>query len=180
MYPPYSHCHRCGSQYESNLWPRVCVEDDCRAMVWRPIHPVAVLLQPVLDMDSLDPGERTRVGVILGRRGINPHLGQWALPGGFVEFGEQAEVAAAREIKEEMNIDVLGAPTFNHSFADDEGHFLLFFHGIVMDSINTAKMYQSSQECTEMKIVYEPEELAFESHTRALANYFNKYDPRFN
>lgn len=43
---------------------------------------------------------------ILIKRKNNPYKNYWALPGGFVEYGETVENAAVREAKEETNIDV--------------------------------------------------------------------------
>lgn len=43
---------------------------------------------------------------ILIKRKNNPFKDFWALPGGFVEYGESVETAAIREAKEETNIDV--------------------------------------------------------------------------
>ena len=43
---------------------------------------------------------------ILIKRKNDPYKGCWALPGGFVEYGESVETAAMREAKEETNIDV--------------------------------------------------------------------------
>ncbi|MBE6503503.1 MAG: NUDIX hydrolase [Methanobrevibacter sp.] len=43
---------------------------------------------------------------ILIKRKNDPYKDYWALPGGFVEYGESVETAAAREAKEETNIDV--------------------------------------------------------------------------
>ena len=43
---------------------------------------------------------------ILIKRKNNPYKDYWALPGGFVEYGESVETAAIREAKEETNIDV--------------------------------------------------------------------------
>jgi len=44
--------------------------------------------------------------VILIRRKKEPFKDQWAIPGGFIEYGETAEHAAIRETKEETGLDV--------------------------------------------------------------------------
>ena len=43
---------------------------------------------------------------ILIKRLNDPYKDCWALPGGFVEYGESVETAAVREAKEETSIDV--------------------------------------------------------------------------
>ena len=41
---------------------------------------------------------------ILIKRGNDPYKDCWALPGGFVEYGESVETAAIREAKEETSL----------------------------------------------------------------------------
>ena len=44
--------------------------------------------------------------ILLVLRGAEPHKGRLALPGGYVDFGENVESAAVREAKEETGLEV--------------------------------------------------------------------------
>src|SRR5947199_8571498 len=44
--------------------------------------------------------------LLLVRRTMNPGRGQWALPGGYLDVGEDPRAAAAREAAEEASVEV--------------------------------------------------------------------------
>ena len=44
--------------------------------------------------------------LLLVRRGIEPAMGRWSFPAGYVDRGEVVEEAAIREVKEETGLDV--------------------------------------------------------------------------
>ncbi|MFA5063546.1 MAG: NUDIX hydrolase [Candidatus Omnitrophota bacterium] len=54
-------------------------------------------------------------GIVLIER-KNPPFG-WALPGGFVDYGESLEKAVVREAKEETGLDIKGIKQF-HTYSD--------------------------------------------------------------
>ena len=43
--------------------------------------------------------------LLLAKRAFSPAKGEWGLPGGFMELNETLNEAAARELKEETNLD---------------------------------------------------------------------------
>lgn len=44
--------------------------------------------------------------VLLIRRGVDPYVGLWSVPGGAVELGEEVAVALKREVREESGLEV--------------------------------------------------------------------------
>jgi ADP-ribose pyrophosphatase YjhB (NUDIX family) len=48
--------------------------------------------------------DRENIGIILIKRKFPPY--GWALPGGFVDYGESLEAAAAREAREETSLQI--------------------------------------------------------------------------
>ena len=53
--------------------------------------------------------------IVLIKRKNPPH--GWAIPGGFIDYGESAEEAARREAKEETGLDIRGIRQF-HTYSD--------------------------------------------------------------
>lgn len=78
---------------------------------------------PRLTVDALARDAAGRL--LLVRRGRPPFEGRWALPGGFVEYGETTEAACVRETLEETGVAVeLGgiAGVYSRPDRDPRGH----------------------------------------------------------
>jgi 8-oxo-dGTP diphosphatase len=72
--------------------------------------------------------------VLLVRRGHEPALGSWSLPGGVVELGETLEAAIIRELAEEtgLRVSVLGvAAVLERVFRDPDGK--IAYHYVLVD-----------------------------------------------
>lgn len=59
---------------------------------------------PSLTVDAVIICENNEIALI--KRKNDPYKGSWALPGGFVEYGETVESAVLREVKEETGLEV--------------------------------------------------------------------------
>ena len=80
-----------------------------RKLGFGPYVTVDVIIECEASPESDDSGGKE--GIVLIERS-NPPYG-WALPGGFVDYGESLEEAAAREAKEETNLDLADLRQFH-------------------------------------------------------------------
>lgn len=116
-------------------------------------------------------------GVLLLRRAIQPRLGKWVFPGGFVDRGETVEAAAVRETLEEcgMRVSLTGILDAYSTPARDVVVIVYAAHALEGTP-------EAGDECSEVRL-FPPEtlpwdELAFESTRAALADYLRRFFPR--
>jgi len=134
---------------------------------------IELFQNPVPTVDIIIEIERK--GIILIKR-KNPPPG-WAIPGGFVDYGETLEEAAIREAKEETDLEVKLIKQF-HTYSDknrDPRH-----HTISTIYIAKAKgIPQAKDDALEVGIFTQsnlPEEIAFD-HRSILSDYFKSKFP---
>ncbi|MEM3452168.1 MAG: NUDIX hydrolase [Candidatus Hadarchaeum sp.] len=80
------------------------------------------MARPALTVDLVI---KLRGGVVLVKRKNEPYRNRWALPGGFVEYGEKVEDAAVREAWEEtgLRVKLLGlVGIYSDPHRDPRGH----------------------------------------------------------
>ncbi|MGW4029889.1 NUDIX domain-containing protein [Streptomyces sp. NPDC004838] len=161
--PKNSHCGNCGAPYGSvSDWPRTCPA--CGETAYRNPLPVAVALQPAYD----DNG----AGLVVITRTIEPRAGKVALPGGFIDFGEDWQHAVVRELHEETGIEAShGDIRLADALSAPGGHLLLF--GLLPER-PAAQLPppRPTNETTGWHLLHTPSELAFPLHTTAVRNWF--------
>ena len=110
-------------------------------------------------------------GIILIKR-KNPPFG-WALPGGFVDYGESLEEAAIREAREETSLDITLTTQF-HTYSNPERDPRR--HTVTTVFIAKAKGTPvAADDAMDIGIFHNhniPQQLAFD-HGDILIDYFN-------
>lgn len=123
---------------------------------------------PFLTVDAII---ETEDGIILIKR-KNPPFG-WAIPGGFVDYGESLEGAVRREAKEETGLDIKPIRQF-HTYSDpkrDPRHHTVSTIFIAA----AAGKPKAGDDAREVGIFNKdnlPEDIAFD-HRQILEDYFN-------
>jgi 8-oxo-dGTP diphosphatase len=128
--------------------------------------------RPTVDIIiEVSPGE-----VVLIER-LNPPYG-WALPGGFVEYGETLEQAARREAKEEVGVDLEALQQF-HTYSEPErdprGHTISTV--FIAKASGELKAGSDAKRLKIFSLTQLPEKLAFD-HKQILKDYLRYFQKR--
>ena len=97
-FPPINYCNQCATKVEQKIPPG---EDRLRAVC--PSCETVHYQNPKIVAGCIPEWEGQ---ILMCRRAIEPRVGFWTFPAGFMEMGESTEEAAARETMEEAKADV--------------------------------------------------------------------------
>ncbi|HEY6378062.1 MAG TPA: NUDIX domain-containing protein [Candidatus Dormibacteraeota bacterium] len=154
-------CPRCGDALGEALVEgrRLAACPQCGWVAFRDPKVVAVAV--------LDSGGGA---VWLIRRAIAPCIGEWALPGGYVDFDEHPRTAAARECREEIGCDVEidELVAVEHAAFRNGGVVVVAYAGRIVDGVPAP-----GAEALEVAAhaAGAPPPLAFTTHEQILRRY---------
>jgi len=118
-------------------------------------------------------GQNTRSIVLISRK--NPPLG-WALPGGFVDYGESLEQAARREALEETSLEV-GLVRQFHSYSDPQRdprqHTITTV--FIARATGVPQAADDAREARLFTVETLPENIVFDHRTIIMDYYNSKY-----
>ncbi|PLK48624.1 NUDIX hydrolase [Uliginosibacterium sp. TH139] len=160
---PIIHCSTCGSKVNTEIPP-----GDHRPRQVCPSCGQVHYLNPKLVVGSLPVWEDK---VLLCRRAIEPRLGFWTLPAGFMEADETLAEAACRETFEEAcaNIELQGLYTLVNIPHINQVHVI--YRARLLDT-----GFHPGEESLETRLFSEQEipwdEIAFRSISLSLRNFF--------
>ena len=112
--------------------------------------------------------------ILLIKRGNTPFKGKWALPGGFVEYGEKTEDAVVREVFEETGLKtkisrLVGV--YSDPKRDPRGHTITIVYTLEICSGNM----KSGDDASDVKKIYTGNlpELSFD-HNRIIQDVLRR------
>lgn len=165
-----SHCSYCGAKFpEQSKYPRKCFQ--CYQDTFSNPFPTVVAAIRVWDPEK--QGKDRRWGVLLQKRNINPKKDKWGLMGGYMEGStlETWQEATSRETMEEVGLSI---PPQSFNLVDAVSQPIQVGYVLLLRSIAIPIIYweqikfKPNDEVSEIVIAYEPQELAFDTHTELL------------
>ena len=108
--------------------------------------------------------------ILLTKRNRNPYKNTWAIPAGFIAFGEHPEETLCRELKEETGLTVKKAKLFKIIQNEDDprspGHFSFFYKV----SVSGKKLNSDQEENADLEWfpIKKPPIIGWKSHKQIL------------
>ncbi len=114
----FQYCPRCGQSTLIKNDNQSLLCSSCHFLYY---HSTAAAVVGIIEFENK---------LVLTRRAREPQKGLFSLPGGFVSYPESLEDALRRELKEELNLDVIEPPVY---FSSHWGNY--FFRDVLYYSV---------------------------------------------
>jgi len=162
----YRFCPRCGGGLERRLMkagePKRLVCGGCSFIFY---------LDPKVVAGTLFTIDQR---VVLLRRGVEPALGKWVFPGGYVDRGESVMDAAIRETREESCLDVrLGPVVGVYSYKGSPNVIVVYAAEVIGGKLAAGDESVEAATFDARKIPWN--DLGFDSTREALRDYIRVY-----
>ncbi len=113
-------------------------------------------------------------GIVLLKRSVEPALGKWVFPGGYVDRGEAVHDAAVRETLEESCLEVKLGPLLNvYSYPRSANVIVVYTAEVIGGTLSAGDESLEAGAFPPSKIPWD--ELAFDSTKQALRDYIKLY-----
>ncbi len=117
-YTKFQYCPRCGQSTLSKNDNQSLLCSACHFLYY---HSTAAAVVGIIEFENK---------LVLTKRAREPQKGLFSLPGGFVSYQESLEVALQRELKEELNLEIVETPAY---FSSHWGNY--FFRDVLYFSV---------------------------------------------
>ena len=167
----YRYCPLCGCVLTAKLIkagePERLVCGECKHVVY---------LDPKVAVGTIIRMEDDRI--ILVRRAIEPGIGKWVFPGGYVDRGEEMTAAATREALEETNLNVRLVGLINiYSYTGRTPVIIVYAATVVSGVLRHCEESLEIGRFSRNEIPWH--NLAFRSTQEALRDYFDGHLYRY-
>ncbi len=113
--------------------------------------------------------------VLLVKRSVEPKIGMWCLPGGFIELNETPSEAGLRELKEETGLNgkidtLLGVTTHTN-----EQYYSVLITGFLVKSFSGTLYAGDDASDAAFFDVNDLPEIAFKTHSSFIKTYYSVY-----
>lgn len=166
--PPLNHCRVCGTA----VVYRLPDDGDTKQRAVCPACNTVHYENPLNVVGTVPVWGEDGAQVLLCKRNIEPRLGKWTLPAGFMEMGETTAEGAARETDEEAGAKFELQGLFTLMNVARVGQVHLFYRArLLSDQFNPGYETMEARLFTEGEIPWD--EIAFTTVKETLERYFD-------
>ena len=161
-------CPLCGKPLVEGLLdhhPRLyCADESCGYVFYQ--NPIPAAGAIIVENDS----------ILLVKRAHPPRINWWCIPAGFMEWSEHPSQTAIREVEEETGLKIKLTSFFEVYTGVDDPRSNAVLMLYLADAVGgTMKASDDALDVRFFPFNALPEQLAFESHQRACADYSRRF-----